>query len=304
MKDFDQILIGGVLCSVIIPAIFAIIGFFVIDKIKGKKLIIICSLIFLLIIGILIMLIVMAYNYKWESDFLNITEDIIIAEKVAKQARLNAVRANEAKDHALFAQKKSQEIKEEVIMSIGLNILEICKRYSDGNWKVGERNGYGVWILENGEEYIGNWKENEMEGYGIHVDENGNQYIGNWKKGKKDIYGVYILVSNIKYEGEWKEEERTGYGVQTGTDGHKYEGEWKENRYDGYGIYSWETTSTEYKGEWKESKRNGYGVLTFTNGDKYEGEWKNGKMDGYGILYDINGKKIKIGKWENGEFIE
>jgi hypothetical protein len=88
---------------------------------------------------------------------------------------------------------------------------------------------------------------------------------------------------------------------KTYSDG-EYKGELKDDKREGYGIFTWKDGG-KYEGEWENDVENEYGVYIDKNGEKYEGQFKDNQKHGYGILYDKNGKKIKMGEWQEDDFI-
>ncbi|CAD5123557.1 DgyrCDS11895 [Dimorphilus gyrociliatus] len=52
----------------------------------------------------------------------------------------------------------------------------------DGEWKMGEREGYGVFFYANGARYEGQWKRNAKEGKGKFIFKNGRVYEGEFHK--------------------------------------------------------------------------------------------------------------------------
>lgn len=47
-----------------------------------------------------------------------------------------------------------------------------------GYWKLGQRDGKGIFYYSNGSKYEGEWKENFKHGHGTFTFEDGTQYIG------------------------------------------------------------------------------------------------------------------------------
>jgi len=123
----------------------------------------------------------------------------------------------------------------------------------DGEWKNGKKNGYGVYVSEDGQIYEGYWVDNRKEGQGKEVDPDGNIY-----------------------EGEWKHDEHDGYGIET-LSGSKYTGMWKAGVKHGKGVYYF-GTGNRYDGEWIEDRKHGEGIKINADGSKKKQVWDNGVM--------------------------
>ncbi len=74
-----------------------------------------------------------------------------------------------------------------------------------GDWKNEQRNGVGIYVWEDGQQYEGNWKNNVRHGQGKITFANGETLEGNWKQGKlqgevikKDTTGVIIEKSSYE----------------------------------------------------------------------------------------------------------
>ncbi|WP_046745732.1 glycosyltransferase family 39 protein [Kordia zhangzhouensis] len=84
-----------------------------------------------------------------------------------------------------------------------------------GSWKDDMRNGYGIYVWEDGQKYEGYWKDDVRHGKGTVYFQNGESLSGTWKQGKlegevikKDANGQVIEVSmyanNQKVQGNDK----------------------------------------------------------------------------------------------------
>ncbi len=206
-------------------------------------------------------------------------------------------------------------------------------------------NGWGRRDYNNGY-YLGFWKNGFREGYGMYVWDEGGKYIGFWRNDKYDGYGCYLGTTK-DFIGEYKEGSMSGLGYSRDIAANK----WTYARYDKYivqeeytfydnkivegciagdcqnkyGRYKWSNGDT-YTGFF----RNGnmyMGVYSFASGDKYEGffngsnqfhgqgryfytdnsyyggEWVNGQQQGRGYYHDSNYKK-QIGEWSQGSLVK
>ena len=64
----------------------------------------------------------------------------------------------------------------------------------------GQRHGYGISILTNGDVYSGEFKNGVRDGYGeyIYAKENGAKYSGYYKDNKKSGHGVFVYPNGSK----------------------------------------------------------------------------------------------------------
>lgn len=176
-------------------------------------------------------------------------------------------------------------------------------------------NGFGTWKWH-GAVYTGEFKDGNRNGYGHYSFSSGNTYTGEWKNNERHGYGVYNYHEEgyKTYAGEWVAGVRTGMGIMYYDDEqispkfgmwqkndylYKYEntGCLKGDCYNGYGIYTWNDGS-RYEGNFKNGDRNGQGVYYYNSGAKYIGEQKNDSRNGIGTYYYPTGNKF-VGEWKN-----
>merc|ERR1712085_89998 len=82
----------------------------------------------------------------------------------------------------------------------------------------GERNGYGVFIADNGNEYEGEWKNDKREGHGKAKYNTGDVYIGNWRNCKRHGHGTYRWKDGEVDISRYSSDYRTGEGVRWSED--------------------------------------------------------------------------------------
>ena len=58
--------------------------------------------------------------------------------------------------------------------------------------------------------YLGDWKDGERSGYGKYVFTNGQKYEGQWDKGVRNGYGTLTLKNGYTASGEWKDDKMNG----------------------------------------------------------------------------------------------
>jgi len=92
----------------------------------------------------------------------------------------------------------------------------------DGNWKYGQKNGYGVFTLGKLSIYKGNWLNDKKVGKGKEIFSNGNSFEGEYKN-DSFFKGTYLYKkSGQKYIGAFKNGKRHGYGKYYLKDGSLY----------------------------------------------------------------------------------
>ena len=162
----------------------------------------------------------------------------------------------------------------------------------EGEFKNGNREGYGLYYYSDGNKYEGEFKNGNKEGYGIYYFSNGDRYEGEFKNDSFNGNGIIISLHGDKFKGEYKNGKKEGYGIYYFSNGSKYEGEFKNGQIEGHGIIIF-SNGNKYEGEFKNNTREGFGKFYYSNGDKYEGEFKNALFEGYGILICSNGIKYE-----------
>ena len=161
------------------------------------------------------------------------------------------------------------------------------------------RNGWGVYLLSNGNIYFGKFENDNMNGQGIYIVEEGFQ-VRNCR------YGVY-------YSGEFSDNNKSGTGycydrlgdlLYNGTFADdKPASEYPiENEHYKFEIISYENDG-RYVGSTVDGQRNGLGVYLWGNGDMWFGNWKDGQRDGYGIHISLNGP-VTTGTWHGDNYSE
>ncbi|KAL3663376.1 hypothetical protein V7S43_011781 [Phytophthora oleae] len=152
--------------------------------------------------------------------------------------------------------------------------------------------------------YTGDWKDGQKHGYGALLYANGNKYEGEWEENKRQGRGVYWVEEKKKlrkqYAGEWYNDHRHGRGTFFHEDGGKYEGLWLNNKRHGHGRMVYGEDQSVYDGEWVCNERSGRGTLVLANGDRYEGHWLNDKKEGPGRYFYKATRKMYEGEWVDG----
>jgi hypothetical protein len=185
----------------------------------------------------------------------------------------------------------------------GFGELEMSTEIYQGEWKNGEKEGFGVFKIKpnarrgrEGYTYEGEWKDGEMSGYGRSVHANGDSYSG-YMDEQFDGYGVYVHFNEgIVHKCEYKKNLRNGFGTCESAN-MSYSGMYKDDKFvrgrgtirSPTGVYT-----GDLKGDTK--LKHGNGTYTYTNGDVYEGQFKNNKRYGKGKLTLLDGT-VQEGIW-------
>ncbi|KAL4177807.1 hypothetical protein KRP22_002733 [Phytophthora ramorum] len=152
--------------------------------------------------------------------------------------------------------------------------------------------------------YTGDWKDGQKHGYGALLYANGSKYEGEWVENKRQGRGVYWVEEKKKlrkqYAGEWYNDHRHGRGTSFHEDGGKYEGQWLNNKHHGRGRMLYGEDQSVYDGEWVRNERSGRGTLVLATGDRYEGHWLNDRKEGPGRYFYKATRKMYEGEWVDG----
>ena len=221
--------------------------------------------------------------------------------------------------------KKTGHYKDDFLNGEVLEISPEGKKYFEGQYKDGEREGFGI-LMEEEYVYKGSWKANNINGIGTITYADGRKYEGEWRDNKSHGKGKLTLVDGSTYEGDFKNGLKEGIGkftsmgmifegefvndeaigitgnsVSTVTithlNGEKYVGEIIGSIYNGKGkfIYS---NGDSYEGEWMGGEKVGQGTFTYSDGSIYEGTFNAGKREGQGVYTHNDGTKYQ-GEWKD-----
>lgn len=143
-----------------------------------------------------------------------------------------------------------------------------------GVWREDRLTGEGEYRLGGGERYAGGFLEGERDGYGVMVWPNLNEYKGGWEKDMMCGEGELSCSNGNTYRGKWADNLLGGEGefVQVGV--FRYNGGFRKTMRDGYGEMTCKN-GTKFKGHWRNDRMSGEGELICKNNDSYVGEWKD-----------------------------
>ncbi|MCQ2252067.1 MAG: caspase family protein [Bacteroidales bacterium] len=203
-----------------------------------------------------------------------------------------------------------------------------------GDWLNGNRHGYGLEIQPNGKSnediYVNDEIDNSKStgcvngdaknGYNVFIYDDGSKYEGYNKKGLHDGYGTLHTFDGSVYTGHFSKGKYDGYGILTLPDGSKKEGIFEMNRFVGeiknqQGCISGDCQNEYsvrvegkniYIGEFKNGEPHGMGKYIMENGSVYNGTVEKGKIEGYGQMdfFDDgspNCPKSYIGEMKGGK---
>jgi hypothetical protein len=103
-----------------------------------------------------------------------------------------------------------------------------------GQFRENMPNGQGELQSSSGEAgYSGNWKNGQKHGYGTEKWEDGTIYEGDFQEGQKHGNGKFTWPDGASYEGQFKLNSIHGLGTHTWGDGRMFVGGWKDNKMHG-----------------------------------------------------------------------
>ena len=136
-------------------------------------------------------------------------------------------------------------------------------------------NGWGDFKYDNGT-YSGNWKNGQKWGFGSKTYNNGDKYQGNWQEDKKSGQGTYEFADGSYYYGNWSQNEYSGNGIWV-SGAVSYNGTWQNGLKSGQGTFVF-FSGDKYVGEWMNDMMSGYGKYIYLNGNVNEGLFENGEF--------------------------
>lgn len=146
-------------------------------------------------------------------------------------------------------------------------------------------------------QYWGHSRDGILYGYGLFINNNGTQWIGQYREGvcifgilmddrtanvgSKDFYALYdlqtgnllrIQTPNGPLQPDAAMTKNYRFESLTYANGDRYVGETYNGQRHGYGIYYWSDGQIWY-GQYKHNTRNGYGVLFGKDQKLFIGKW-------------------------------
>lgn len=106
-----------------------------------------------------------------------------------------------------------------------------------GQFKKGQKHGFGEFQFYNGDKYIGNFFQDEIQGVGKYISTNGYIYEGEFTIGSMVGKGkMYNINNELIYDGEFLNSFPHGFGISYSKNQILYVGQWSQNLYNGHGI--------------------------------------------------------------------
>ena len=128
----------------------------------------------------------------------------------------------------------------------------IIESFYKGEYKVGVKEGQGIYEWSQGVRYEGDWKNNEMHGWGVFFNDD-EKYEGEFIDGVYDGNGRLVESSGEIYEGRFRDGMKHGIGTIISQNGTKFKGEWREDSKEGNGLY-FDKRNNIHKQVWKDNK--------------------------------------------------
>ncbi|KAL4147140.1 hypothetical protein PRNP1_010896 [Phytophthora ramorum] len=160
-------------------------------------------------------------------------------------------------------------------------------------------------------EYVGEWKDGQRHGYGIERLDNGELFEGYWAHDHHNGPGELVLADGSRFDGFFRRGLWHGSGIRTLANGDRISGDFHDGFLDGPGAVEY-ADGSHYAGAMWHTRRHGHGALVFPNGDRYEGPFEDDEMHGEGTFISrsasgegtLGGKSEpleRLGRWEHGE---
>ncbi|OWZ17925.1 hypothetical protein PHMEG_0008069 [Phytophthora megakarya] len=147
-------------------------------------------------------------------------------------------------------------------------------------------------------EYVGEWKDGQRHGYGIERMENGEVYEGYWGYDRHNGPGELVLSDGSRYDGNFRRGLWHGHGIRTLMNGDRISGEFCDGFLDGSGAVEF-ADGRHYAGTMRRTRRHGHGILVFPNGDRYEGPFEDDEMHGEVVVKSIENLEPELEKLRN-----
>lgn len=165
--------------------------------------------------------------------------------------------------------------------------------YYRGGFCAGERHGFGVQYMPNGERYEGAFQRDAWHGHGVYYLEDGSVLLGEFRRGELRV---------VQYHGEVEEDTVNGVrphgrGIGYDPDGSVYNGEWVHGQRHGTGMLHFPDGVSVYSGTFVAGAMEGMGKLLTTSG-AYYGDFSQNQQQGKGLLFTSS--CVVEGSWVHG----
>lgn len=88
------------------------------------------------------------------------------------------------------------------------SIQEYSNGFYLGEFRNGEREGYGCYVWNDGSLYLGEWSNSKKSGEGLYIGDSGYVYIGMYRNGEKHGHGCEHHSNGVEIEGDFEYGER------------------------------------------------------------------------------------------------
>ncbi len=115
----------------------------------------------------------------------------------------------------------------------------------EGEFKNGQKHGWGTAVYPDGSNYVGQWVNNNPSGKGKLTNKitdpkiPAEYYEGEWLGGKMNGKGTQYWKDGSSYTGEYLLGQKNGFGTFSWPDGNKYTGHYKADLREGQGTFTW-----------------------------------------------------------------
>ena len=156
-------------------------------------------------------------------------------------------------------------------------------------------NGHGLcYNAENGYLFKGIFKDFQKEGFGVELSSEGNNYKGEFKEDKKNGKGEIIFKNKDIYKGEFSNDLINGIGNYIWNNKNKeYNGNFVNGKIDGTGFLKWDD-NYYYKGLFINGIKEGKGEIGYINKNKFYFDFKNDLPFGEGFFINKNNNKSPV----------
>jgi hypothetical protein len=113
-----------------------------------------------------------------------------------------------------------------------MTVTTMTIRYPNGDVYIGQvdetsvPHGEGEYTWNDGSRYVGMWRMGFKEGFGVYEDLSGYRYRGDWRRSEKTGFGkesgVTLDDREYEYEGGFLRNQRHGTGIKNGSIRVKY----------------------------------------------------------------------------------
>lgn len=179
----------------------------------------------------------------------------------------------------------------------------------EGNWLADKQHGKGKITFasddsSNRKYYDGEWVSGIRQGMGTMMWNDGSWYKGGWKNGSRHGKGEFHYSNGNKFVGIFNEGKRHGEGTFYWNNGDRLEATWVNDVKQGAAVYYWSDGATCEKRNYVDDKREGRASKWFSTGWHESGNYVNDVREGKWEEFDSNWSKIFTRIYKNGKLIK